>query len=156
MQDRPDAQDLLEELAAWLGGELAGRVPREERFGVRVAANVAAVVARELAEGPAAVEAERARADAAAATVRDEPKKPRKLVPDDATALSTAKLQRQIEELRAQVKHEQDARKELEELLDQNAENLEQTIQDYEAKLDALGAGADDARPAKPKKSRQG
>ena len=79
-----------------------------------------------------------------------------KLVSDDAAAVSTAKLQRQIDELRAEVKHEQDARKELEELLDQNAENLEQTIQDYEAKLEALGAGADDARVPKPKKSRQG
>ena len=108
---------------------------------------------RERDQAIAAVEAERARADAAVAAVRDEPKKPRKLVSDDAAAVSTAKLQRQIDELRAEVKQEQDARKELEELLDQNAANLEQTIQDYEERLEALGAGVDDKRPAKPKKS---
>ena len=73
---------------------------------------------------------------------------------DDAAAHSAAKLQRQIDELRAEVKQEQDARRELEELLDQNAENLEQTIEDYEAKLEALGAGAEDKRASKPKNAR--
>jgi hypothetical protein len=48
MQDRPEAHELLGALAAWLAGELAPRVAREERFGVRVAANVAAIVAREI------------------------------------------------------------------------------------------------------------
>ena len=86
---------------------------------------------------------------------RDDAKKSRKIGGDDAAAHSAAKLQRQIDELRAEVKQEQDARRELEELLDQNAENLEQTIQDYEAKLEALGAGAEDKRASKPKK-RQG
>ena len=116
---------------------------------------------RERNQALAAVAAERARVEAAVAAVRaevrDDAKKPRRIVVDDAASLATAKLQRQIDELRAEVKQEQDARKELEELLDQNAENLEQTIQDYEAKLDALNAGAEDKRPAaKPKKTRQG
>jgi hypothetical protein len=111
---------------------------------------------RERDQALAAVEAERARADAAVAAVRDEARKPRKVVGDDAATPATAKLQRQIDELRAEVKQEQDARKELEELLDQNAANLEQTIQDYEERLEALGAGVEDKRPSKPKKSRQG
>jgi len=59
MQDSPQAHELLEQLAAWLGGDLASRVAREERFGVRVAANVAAIVAREV--GPDAPSAERER-----------------------------------------------------------------------------------------------
>jgi hypothetical protein len=61
MQDRPDAHELLEQLAGWLAGEHAPSLPREQRFGVRVAANVAAIVAREIGPGapsPAA-EAER-------------------------------------------------------------------------------------------------
>ncbi len=50
--------------------------------------------------------------------VRDDAKKSRKIVTDDAVALTAAKLQRQVEELRAELQQEQDARKELEELLD--------------------------------------
>jgi hypothetical protein len=111
---------------------------------------------RERDQAVAAVEAERARVDAAVAAVREEGKKPRKVVGDDAATPATAKLQRQIDDLRAEVKQEQDARKELEELLDQNAANLEQTIQGYEERLEALGAGVEDKRPTKPKKSRQG
>ena len=48
MQDRPDAHELLEQLAAWLAGDLRERLPREERFEALVAANVAAIVAREI------------------------------------------------------------------------------------------------------------
>jgi len=107
-------------------------------------------------QAAAAVDAERARAEAALAAMRDEAKKPRKVVGDDAASPSSAKLQRQVDELRAELKQEQDARKELEELLDQNAANLEQTIQSYEERLEALGAGVEDKRPAKPKKTRQG
>jgi hypothetical protein len=61
MQDRPEAHELLEQLAAWLAGELRERVPREERFGVLVAANVAGIVAREIGPDapPASVERER-------------------------------------------------------------------------------------------------
>jgi len=111
---------------------------------------------RERDQALAAVEAERARAEAALAAVREEAKKPRKVVGDDGASPAIAKLQRQIDELRAELKQEQDARKEVEELLDQNAANLEQTIQDYEERLEALGAGVEDKRPSKPKKSRQG
>ena len=111
---------------------------------------------RERDQAVAAVEAERARANAAVEAVREETKKPRKVGGDDAGTPATAKLQRQVDELRAELKQEQDARKELEELLDQNASNLEQTIQDYEERLEALGAGVEDKRPSKPKKSRQG
>jgi PAS domain-containing protein len=111
---------------------------------------------RERDQAQAAAEAARARADAALTAVRDEYKKSRKIVTDDAVALTAAKLQRQVEELRAELQQEQDARKELEELLDANASNLEQTIQDYEERLEALGAGAEDKRPSKPKKTRQG
>jgi hypothetical protein len=51
MQDRPDAHELLGQLAAWLATDLIEHVPREQRFGVRVAANVAAICAREAAPG---------------------------------------------------------------------------------------------------------
>jgi hypothetical protein len=111
---------------------------------------------RERDQALAAAEAARARADAALTAVRDEYKKSRKIVTDDAVALTAAKLQRQVEELRAELQQEQEARKELEELLDANAANLEQTIQDYEERLEALGAGVEDKRPSKPKRSLRG
>jgi hypothetical protein len=112
---------------------------------------------RERDQAAAAVAAERTRADAALAAVREEGKKDKgRKIGDEAATLSAAKLQRQVDELRAELKHEQDARKELEELLDQNAANLEQTIQDYEERLEALGAGVEDKRAPKPKKTRQG
>jgi Domain of unknown function (DUF6285) len=54
MQDRPDAAELLEAVAEYLFAELRPEVPREQRFRTLVAANVCAVVARELraGEGP--------------------------------------------------------------------------------------------------------
>jgi hypothetical protein len=61
MQDHPAAHELLEQLAAWLAGELRERVPREERFSVLVAANVAAIVARETAPGAPSAQDERRR-----------------------------------------------------------------------------------------------
>ncbi|HEY3020751.1 MAG TPA: DUF6285 domain-containing protein [Solirubrobacteraceae bacterium] len=61
MQDRPDAHELLDALAGWLAGELAPRLPREERFGVRVAANVATIVGRELGPDAPGEPAERER-----------------------------------------------------------------------------------------------
>src|SRR3954452_12165271 len=61
MQDHPPAHALLEQLAAWLATDLRGKVPREERFGVLVAANVAAIVAREIGPGAPRPEAERER-----------------------------------------------------------------------------------------------
>jgi Domain of unknown function (DUF6285) len=52
-QDRPDAPDLLEAVAEYLFSELRPAVPDGERFRVLVAANVCAVVARELRAGDA-------------------------------------------------------------------------------------------------------
>jgi hypothetical protein len=51
MQDRPTAPELLESVAEYLFGELRPEVPREQRFRVLVAANVCAVVAREIRAG---------------------------------------------------------------------------------------------------------
>lgn len=53
MQDRPTAPELLDALAALLFTEVREWVPRERRFQVLVAANVCAVVARELRAGAA-------------------------------------------------------------------------------------------------------
>jgi hypothetical protein len=50
-QDRPDAPELLEAVAEYLFAELRPEVSREQRFRVLVAANVCAVVARELRVG---------------------------------------------------------------------------------------------------------
>lgn len=51
MQDRPTAPELLDALAAMLVSEVREWVSRERRFQVLVAANVCAVVARELRAG---------------------------------------------------------------------------------------------------------
>ena len=53
MQDRPTSAELLEAIAEYLFAELRPEVPREQRFKVLVAANVCAVVARELGAGEA-------------------------------------------------------------------------------------------------------
>ncbi len=66
MQDRPDAHELLEALEDYLRGELLDAVPAEHRFGVRVAANVCAILARETA----ALAPDRARQSALAAEIR--------------------------------------------------------------------------------------
>jgi hypothetical protein len=55
-QDRPSAPELLEAVAEYLFAELRPEVPREQRFRVLVAANVCAVVARELRAGDAPAE----------------------------------------------------------------------------------------------------
>jgi hypothetical protein len=52
-QDRPEAPELLESVAEYLFAELRPEVPREQRFKILVAANVCAVVARELRAGDA-------------------------------------------------------------------------------------------------------
>jgi len=59
-QDPPSAPELLEAVAEYLFAELRPEVPREQRFRVLVAANVCAVVARELraGEGPEREDAE--------------------------------------------------------------------------------------------------
>ena len=51
MQDRPTAPELLDAVAELLYTEVREWVPRERRFQVLVAANVCAVVARELRAG---------------------------------------------------------------------------------------------------------
>ena len=51
MQDRPTADELLDAVAEYLFAELRPEVPREQRFKVLVAANVCAVVAREIRAG---------------------------------------------------------------------------------------------------------
>lgn len=51
MQDRPTAPELLDSVAEYLFDELRPEVPREQRFKVLVAANVCAVVAREIRAG---------------------------------------------------------------------------------------------------------
>jgi hypothetical protein len=50
-QDRPTADELLDSVAEYLFGELRPEVPPEQRFRVLVAANVCAVVAREIRAG---------------------------------------------------------------------------------------------------------
>jgi Domain of unknown function (DUF6285) len=51
MQDRPTAKELLDAVAGFLFSEVASWVPPERRFQVLVAANVCAVVGRELEMG---------------------------------------------------------------------------------------------------------
>ena len=51
MQDRPTADELLDSVAEYLFAELRPEVPREQRFKVLVAANVCAIVAREIRAG---------------------------------------------------------------------------------------------------------
>jgi hypothetical protein len=51
MQDAPSAAELLDSVAEYLFAELRPEVPREQRFRVLVAANVCAVVAREIRAG---------------------------------------------------------------------------------------------------------
>jgi ABC-type branched-subunit amino acid transport system ATPase component len=51
MQDRPTAPELLDALAELLFGDVRDWVPRERRFQVLVAANLCAVLARELRAG---------------------------------------------------------------------------------------------------------
>jgi hypothetical protein len=50
-QDRPDAAELLDALAEFLYAEVAEWAPREKRFQVLVAANLCAIVGRELRAG---------------------------------------------------------------------------------------------------------
>lgn len=59
-QDPPGTAELLEAVAEYLFAELRPEVPSEQRFRVLVAANVCAVVAREIraGEGPAREDAE--------------------------------------------------------------------------------------------------
>src|SRR5687767_2809488 len=60
MQDRPTAPQLLDALAELLFADVRAWVPREKRFQILVAANLCAVVARELRAGerPSATDAD--------------------------------------------------------------------------------------------------
>lgn len=58
MQDRPDATELIAAIRAYLVDEIAPVVPRDLRFGVRVAANACAILERELADDAGARRAE--------------------------------------------------------------------------------------------------
>jgi hypothetical protein len=51
MQDRPEASELLDAMAADLFAKVREWVPRERRFQVLVLANLCAVIARELRAG---------------------------------------------------------------------------------------------------------
>jgi len=51
VQDRPTAQELMEAVAEWLRGELAGVVPEDRRYEVLIAAHLCEVVAREARDG---------------------------------------------------------------------------------------------------------
>src|SRR6478735_3546123 len=59
MQDHPTAPELLDAVAEYLFAELRPEVPPEQRFKVLVAANVCAVVARELRAGGEPSDADR-------------------------------------------------------------------------------------------------
>jgi hypothetical protein len=50
-QDRPNAPELLDAVAEYLFADVRGWAPREKRFQVLVAANLCAVLARELRAG---------------------------------------------------------------------------------------------------------
>jgi hypothetical protein len=50
-QDRPHAAELLDALAEFLHGDVAEWAPREQRFQVLVAANLCAILGRELHAG---------------------------------------------------------------------------------------------------------
>jgi hypothetical protein len=72
VQDRPSAPELLAAVASFLMEDVLPRVPAEQRFGVRVAANSCAVCAREALAGPAAAAAERERMQALLALAGEE------------------------------------------------------------------------------------
>jgi hypothetical protein len=61
VQDRPDARELLEAVRAFLEEEVVPALDGTRQFHARVAANVLAIVGRELAHGDGALRAERRR-----------------------------------------------------------------------------------------------
>jgi hypothetical protein len=93
MQDRPTAAELLEALAEMLFTEVRDWVPRERRFQVLVAANLCAVVARELRAGrePTRADVELFERLAAGYTAPDAD-------PPEAARAAAARLAREIRE----------------------------------------------------------
>lgn len=61
MQDRPDARELLEAVRTFLEEQVVPALDGTRQFHARVAANVLAIVGREMAHGEDALRAERAR-----------------------------------------------------------------------------------------------
>jgi hypothetical protein len=61
MQDRPDARELLDAVRAFLEEQVVPALDGTRQFHARVAANVLAIVGRELATGDDALRAERRR-----------------------------------------------------------------------------------------------
>ena len=61
MQDRPDARELLEAVRTFLEEQVVPALDGTRQFHARVAANVLAIVARELADGDDALSAEHGR-----------------------------------------------------------------------------------------------
>ncbi len=61
MQDRPDARELLDAVRAFLEEQVVPALDGTRQFHTRVAANVLAIVGRELAHGDEALRAERRR-----------------------------------------------------------------------------------------------
>jgi hypothetical protein len=95
MQDRPTAPELLDALAAMLFGEVREWVPRERRFQILVAANVCAVVARELRAGAAPSQAD---AELFAALLGEDAEAP---ASEDAAGEARARAERLAAALRA-------------------------------------------------------
>jgi uncharacterized caspase-like protein len=95
MQDRPTAPELLDALAAMLFGEVREWVPRERRFQILVAANVCAVLARELRAGAAPSQAD---AELFAALLGEDAEPP---APEDAAGEARARAGRLAAALRA-------------------------------------------------------
>ncbi len=96
MQDRPTAKELLEAVAEYLVAELRPEVPREQRFKVLVAANVCAVVARELEAGE---EPDRADAALFSELLGERVSDPRRGAADLAHRLRVGELDDRLDEL---------------------------------------------------------
>jgi hypothetical protein len=83
MQDRPDAQELLAAVRAFLEEQVVPALEGPRQFHARVAANVLAIVGRELAVGDASLRAEWQRLRPLLGIPTDAP-------PDGSTALAAA------------------------------------------------------------------
>jgi hypothetical protein len=80
VQDRPDAAELAAALARFLAEDARAAVPRELRFQVLVAANSAAILAREAAAGAAPPAEERERLARLLDGLPDDPRAARRAV----------------------------------------------------------------------------
>lgn len=96
MQDRPTASELLDSVAEYLFAELRPEVPREQRFKVLVAANVCAVVAREIS---AADEPDREDLKLFTTLIGEEIDDPRRAAVELSKRIRSGELDDRIEEL---------------------------------------------------------